>query len=423
MITVDLGWHSVFGGWLLAVDRQAELARDLEPVVAEAREQRHAGALADWEARRGVAQRDHERRMAEWHERDSLRRRELQHRVVAWEQEHAARRALLVARVARARSLPSLGLAAAGILFVVLVTSQLAYGLVAALVGGAVICGPAVASLLAIHVSRLHAPVADHAEDALPTVEDIGSRPQPEPEQPVSFAVVASWWAGVAHRGLGRNDPNRNYGTEGEELVLAALARRLADDHVAIPGPLVKSRLDADLVLVGSTGLWVFEVKHVTGLIECHDGSWQQTKTYYEPGGRQVAEVKPFRLAPDHQWLLERDAITQTLRSRVRRWDDLGIKIRGGVLFSLPGATFDIDGTHKSDWGTLDYWAPKVCEAPNLAQMTPRAVLEIIDAILARNHQIQRQKDHRREPGSAIDLAPQLSAGVVAAVEDYRCGR
>ena len=128
--------------------------------------------------------------------------------------------------------------------------------------------------------------------------------PLPDPSD-----LSGRWWGTVSARGPSVRRPGpaleaRGYGDQGEEALVAYLSKSLPGDYVALRGPLVARNLDADLVVVGPTGVWVYEVKHWSGEITCRGGQWRRTKTYRERGGRLVREVQGIRPF-DGQWAKE----------------------------------------------------------------------------------------------------------------------
>jgi hypothetical protein len=95
---------------------------------------------------------------------------------------------------------------------------------------------------------------------------------------PVPLDLSGRWWHTVSGRSsssVRRSGPvleARYYGDQGEEAFVSYLARALPKDYIAVRGLLVARNLDADLIVVGPTGVWVYEVKHWTGEITCERG-------------------------------------------------------------------------------------------------------------------------------------------------------
>jgi hypothetical protein len=122
--------------------------------------------------------------------------------------------------------------------------------------------------------------------------------------------------------------PARHYGDRGEEVFVSYLARALSHEYVAVRGLLAARSLDADVIVVGPTGIWVYEVKHYSGEITCERGQWRRVKIYRQPGGRLVRELeilKPF----DKQWVKEASAVKETLRQRLPGYQALSQAVGG----------------------------------------------------------------------------------------------
>ena len=160
------------------------------------------------------------------------------------------------------------------------------------------------------------------------------------------------WWATISGRALSvrRSGPTlsaRRYGYEGEAAFVSHLAGELPDEYVAVSGLLVTRHLDADVIVAGPTGIWVYEVKHWSGEIICQDSQWRRIKNYREPGGRLVQKhqvLRPF----DKQWIKEADAVKETLRRRLPQRPNLHECVGGGLVFTNGGFSFSADSTCKA---------------------------------------------------------------------------
>lgn len=87
---------------------------------------------------------------------------------------------------------------------------------------------------------------------------------------PDPSSLTQRWWATISGRAssVRRSGPTlsaRHYGDAGEEAFVSYLAGHLSDGYLAARGLLVVRNLDADVILVGPTGVWVYEVKHWSG--------------------------------------------------------------------------------------------------------------------------------------------------------------
>src|SRR5262249_28183154 len=154
--------------------------------------------------------------------------------------------------------------------------------------------------------------------------------------------------------------------------------------------------LDVDLLVVGPTAVWVFEVKHWTGLIMCRDGHWWRSKNYYSSQGAlrcDEGEIKPF----DRQWIRERKEIQETLRRRVRP-PHLGERVTGGLVFTHLNVVLDIDESVKCGFGSPEFWATHLREVAgrNQESITLSSKLAVLDGLLDRAESIDCGYTQRR---------------------------
>jgi hypothetical protein len=128
-------------------------------------------------------------------------------------------------------------------------------------------------------------------------------------------------------------------GVQGERILRAHLrSSGLSDEYTAyynfpVNGNGVIS--DIDCILVGPSGLFVFEVKHHHGLILYRNGSWARIKV-----GRRGTPYRGQLGNPSHQLSRNIRKLKELLgRAHV---DDLWL--HGAIVFTNPRATLDIEG-------------------------------------------------------------------------------
>lgn len=247
-----------------------------------------------------------------------------------------------------------------------------------------------------------------HTPDPLPDFSDLSAR----------------WWDTIARgtlsvREAGPNQPARHYGDQGEVAFVQYLAATLPPEgYVAVRGLLVARRLDADVIVVGPTGLWVYEVKNWSGVITCEYGQWQRIKTYRGPGGYPVEEhevLRPF----DKQWIKEVNAVKETLRRRVSRYSDLHEAVGGGIVFTHDRASFSADISCRAR-----LYTPKSCvEALSISKkkhdFTMEKRLRAIDALLEWSDRLNEQQGEAQAAGSSVELAQRLHEDAVSRATSY----
>jgi len=168
--------------------------------------------------------------------------------------------------------------------------------------------------------------------------------------------------------------------------------------------------------VVGPTGIWIFEVKHWSGKITCRQGRWRRRRTWYEPGGYEASEEKDID-SFDEQWLREADAVKETLRRRLPKQGSLISTVRGGIVFTHPEATWDIDESCRSGWGPPRFWAKTILDSPALAQLTPENRLRVLDAVLKWAGRLDEQRGSAAS--CSVELAQRLFSNATETARAY----
>jgi len=127
--------------------------------------------------------------------------------------------------------------------------------------------------------------------------------------------------------------------------LLQQLRAELPGTYVLARGLLVAPSLDADIIVIGPAGVWVFDSKYWTGHITYSNGQWLRRKEYYESGGQLTYKEEIIAHGFDRQWIREQAAIQTTLTR------DLALvgPVRGGVAFTHPKAMWTIDDSCPRD--------------------------------------------------------------------------
>jgi hypothetical protein len=247
-----------------------------------------------------------------------------------------------------------------------------------------------------------------HIPDPLPDPSDLSGR----------------WWGTISGRTLSvqRSGPAlsaRRYGDEGEAAFVSHLAGELPEEYVAVSGLMVARSLDADVIVVGPTGIWVYEVKHWSGEITCQDGQWRRIKTYREPGGRLVQKhevLRPF----DKQWIKEANAVKETLRRRLTQSPNLREAVGGGLVFTHGGLSFFADGSCKAQIYTLRSCVDALWGSPEMPDFTMQKRLRLIDALLEWSDRLHEQQGEAPSAmSSSVELAERLHEEAVSRAVSY----
>lgn len=383
MKTVESPWRNLAKGHdkarVLELALQCVWARQVE----EAQRQEYQANLDAWHSRQEQRVNDDQRALSIWMQAISDQRLRLRAATIS-----GIRRARVVVPVSVLflEAMALSGIVLIGTLPRILL--GIGMGFVAAFT-------PAVFESMRFVELRFRKPSAQIVED-----------PRPQPDEPIRLALVDRWWQQISDDGTYQSKAKTEHGDEGEEQFYRHLVRSLPDDHVGARGILAKRGLDVDLLVVGPTNVWVFEVKHWTGTIVCRNGSWRRSKPYYALGGvlrYDEREIKPF----DHQWIREREEIEETLRRRVRP-SHLADQVTGGLVFTHPNVVLGIDQSVKCGFGPSEFWATHLQEVAcgNQESIALPSKLAVLDGLLDRAETIDRSYAQRR---CSIELAEQLA--------------
>ncbi len=393
MKTVQSTWRNLAKGHETVREFELSLQLAWAPQVEQAQRQKYQADLDAWNSRQEQRANEHQRALSIWTQAISDQRLRL--RTTA---DSGIRRARVVVPVSIFFLVVTVLLKAVDIDAVQLILLGICIGLVIAFT-------PAVWSVIQFAQLQSKKPSVKAMED-----------PRPQRGEPIRLALVDQWWQQISDDGTRQSKTQADHGDVGEEQFYRHLTQSLPDDHVGIRDILVKQRLDVDLLVVGPTNIWVFEVKHWSGTITCRNGNWHRSKSYYVAGGflrHEEQEIKSF----DRQWMRERGEVEETLRRRVRP-SHLADRIDGGLVFTHPNVILDIDQSRKCGYGSSKFWATHLREvaAGHQETITQQSKLRILDALLDRAEHIDYRYTQRR---CCIELAERLADDMTDWAKSY----
>jgi hypothetical protein len=176
------------------------------------------------------------------------------------------------------------------------------------------------------------------------------------------------------------------WGLIGEFDLIRELERVASPDTYILHSLKPRSGDDMDVVVIGPKGFWYFEVKHWNADFLWQNGAWQVWQFDYDTQSPQLVTMREY---PDEQWRRMRD---ETLANLSATGSDLLKKvpvmgnIQGGIVFSNPNASIDIDRSAPFRYGTIEQWVATYQAATRLKDMTPERALQLLE-ILLRRHQ------------------------------------
>jgi hypothetical protein len=425
-----------------AEQRAHSRARDAEAARLADSERRWAAQLAACEQRNVLARERFAERRAGWQQRDTAARQRFAQEKSAWQARETARRSAFDQLWGEWSTQDSLHRGRRRTWAWIMSSTWLAITLVGMLLGPlspAHIGISCLAGLFAgLTMLVLHHRLLTHraqqpvyqVDDPEPTAqfeaEPVYPGDEAPPPRPLPMALpkltrpdeapdlTNRWWREV-HAAAHGSSQDYAHGDEGESLFIDALNGKLSHDYLAVPNLKVRKTLDVDVLVVGPSGVWVFEVKHWSGEIVCHDGDWHRERQYFEPGGFAATKVTPIEHGWDRQWRRELEAVTTTLDRRLKAPIANGAMGLGGLVFSHPGASWDVDGSCGSGYGPPEFWANTIAQQPPLPGFSEYEQLRVLDALFTWSRKLEGA-DHSR---CAERLANELYEKLEGAARQY----
>jgi hypothetical protein len=384
MRTVKSEWRNLAQGYEKALELERSLQASWGPQVEQVLQQQRQAGLSAWNLRQGQKAHEHQRALS------------------IWQQAMLGRRLRLQVPVGSGARQVGINVYTNQILIAVtLLLGFVDNGLMSLFVVALFI-----KTWIALVRTAWHAVRSGNLSSRKPWPV-AKENPRFQKGEPSGLDLVEQWWQRIS------DDHQKKImvaGDEGEENFFRHLTSSLPDDYVCVRCILVKERLDVDILVVGPTNVWVFEVKHWSGTISCHNGTWRRSKPYY-PGEEEALQ------SFDRQWLHEQREVEKTLRLRVQPLR-LANQIDGGLVFTHPAVSFDIDESRKCAYGQPQWWGTYLEKAANEREwtITQRSKLDILDALLDRAERIDGSYSQRR---CCIELAEQLFDELTERAESY----
>ncbi len=208
-------------------------------------------------------------------------------------------------------------------------------------------------------------------------------------------------------------------GDVGERAFMTELSANLPDAFIAMQRVLTSARMvtDTDILVIGPSGIWIFEVKHWKGYILLEKGVWRQARPVVE-GGELVYDNSFHETAPDEQWLEQKQQISKTIEKRLasERW--VTDFIFGGIVFTHSEAMIDkarIVGS-KAMFDRPDVWLKRILQSNTEERFTTEVQLKVLDAL--QEYALLHEKE-ALSPVSTIEVAERIYAGSRREVEEF----
>lgn len=204
-------------------------------------------------------------------------------------------------------------------------------------------------------------------------------KPAPDPAPSLStsdwFSLHSLWELRLQNKDHRAAD--WNYGDVGENRLVEHLSYRLSDDYVCIKRLMVEDNLDADVVVLGPSGIWVLESKYYSGTITLRNGLWTRRKTYHAPGGVLTQKEDHFHDL-DEQWLREKTAVENVIRKNGLETTS----VQGGIAFTHPESALVADSSSRAPYGDIHHWCDAVADERDSIRLSQLQVDQITEVLL-----------------------------------------
>lgn len=220
-------------------------------------------------------------------------------------------------------------------------------------------------------------------------------KPTP-PQNPLKtdlFVPLVPTWKNALYGELPRKKPHP--GATGEYHFITRLQSLMTDSHILYRLNLTLNEF-VDVILVGPSGIWVFKVLYLKGLIRWRAGEWSQIQSSRRLSRRSKSNVNQVTQPFDQQWQTSADIVSETIRHYapdILERSPEATKIRGGLVFTHPKGRYDIPPGCPFNWGIVSFWMDKLKTAPNQEDFNEFGSMEVLNALLTRHQRIANIQD------------------------------
>ena len=213
----------------------------------------------------------------------------------------------------------------------------------------------------------------------------------PPPQNPLKLGLVNPLlpiWKQSLIGTLPDKKPHPN--ASGEYHFISRLLS-LEDDAYILYGLQFGPGTNTDIIVVGSKGIWVFEVIFLKGLIRWEDGKWSQIQTNRKFITSKQHEVQALEVVFEDQWQKSADLVSETINTLpqdlLNRSPSI-TQVRGGLVFSYPKGRYDIPPGCPFNWGVVPFWLEKFESLPQLDDMDDYTIFSVVEILLKRYQKV-----------------------------------
>jgi hypothetical protein len=207
------------------------------------------------------------------------------------------------------------------------------------------------------------------------------------------------------------------WGLIGEFDLIRELERIVTPDTYILHSLKPRSGDDLDVMVLGPKGVWYFEVKHWHAEFIWQEGAWQVWQFDYATQSPQLVTMREY---PDQQWARMREETLANIKASsnnlLKKLPVLG-NIQGGIVFSNPNATLQIDRHAPFRYGTIEQWVAAYQAAPRLKDMSPGRTLQLLEILLRRHQSFYPQAELHSMKDAVARVIAEVEEGIQAWVE------
>lgn len=402
MIIITRGWLDLVKGYNYVLEAEAQLRAEWEPklkVVDSLNRKRYEEEmviLQRWQAEENEKESRHQQAMAAWSEATKPVKAENAKRISDWQTAIAKKSKELNAT-----------------LWVAVIGAIVSVTIVLACISFPI----ALAALFYYFVTKND---LERLARSRPELAPIAPEPQREPRAPkpvvsevrsASLALCKKWFFSLGANVLQQD--THQIGNLGENEFMGYLFANLPDAYIGLIRIPVTHSLDADIIVIAPTGIWILESKYWSGTITLRQGQWRRVKDFYARGGIPC-RTEEFVDSFDEEWLREKDAIAKMLKIRLRSQPWLLSTIKGGLVFTHHKVELIMDDSCKVDYGLQEDWIEKIQSSPTYPGFTLPLQFKIAQIFLDYAHTLKGG-----ETRSAFEMADGLREKMVTELERY----
>lgn len=153
--------------------------------------------------------------------------------------------------------------------------------------------------------------------------------------------VDPSWASKLLAKGMTIQTEKQTAGWRGEQLLAHTLSYLLPTrQFFFVSGLMLSPNLDVDALIIGPTGVWMYESKYWAGTIVCKGGAWLHCR----PRGNTLRQIPSG--SPDWQWLnctRQLEGFMKEAMPELRKYCPQALRVRGAVVFTHPDAYYSIE--------------------------------------------------------------------------------